>query len=306
MGIVASGAMKIGIAGWAFHRSILQQRSLTLLDFPGLARQEYGVETVELVSEFFESTTAGYLNRLRSVLEREHVTVHGIAVDQGDITNLDASARRTSLEALKQWFYVARAIGSAAIRVNTDDFEPLVDMLVANIPIPASAIGFGWAGLSASEREAKLERAIVSYAELARTAETTGIRLLLENHGGVTGEPANISRILGRIDSPWFATCPDNQNAYQNDLWEEGTRALLPRAFSVHAKVSGYDPNGIQTFSAMDGTKRTQDLTKFLAIVGAPAYRGPLFFEYNFAETDERVAASKGLAYLRTLVKADS
>ena len=51
--------MKIGIAGWAFHRSILQQRSLTLLDFPVLARQEYGVEMVELVSAFFPSTTAG-------------------------------------------------------------------------------------------------------------------------------------------------------------------------------------------------------------------------------------------------------
>jgi sugar phosphate isomerase/epimerase len=298
--------MDIGIAGWAFHRSILQQHSLTLLDFPALARQEYGVETVELVSEFFESQTSGYLNKLRKVIERERVAVHGIAVDQGDIASPDVAVRNTSIEALKQWFYAARAIGASAIRINTDDFEPLVEMLVTNQPIPASAIGFEWAGLSDSEREAKLARAIESYSELTRTAELTGVRLLMENHGGVTGEPANIARILKEIESPWFATCPDNQNAYQNDAWEDGTRVLMPRAFSVHAKISGYLADGIQTFVAMDGTRRTQDLTKFLTIVRACSYRGPLFFEYNFAETDERVGAARGLNYLRSLANASA
>jgi hypothetical protein len=78
----------------------------------------------------------------------------------------------------------------------------------------------------------------------------------------------------------------------------------LPRAFSVHAKISGYEPDGIQTFVAMDGTKRRQNLSKFLTITRESGYRGPLFFEYNFAETDERIGAAKGLAYLRSLSEA--
>src|SRR5690242_17964417 len=119
----------IGIAGWAFHRSILQARTLTLLDFPALARQVFGVGTIELVSEFFPSQTAGYLNRLRRNLEAAETGVRSIAVDQGNIASDDPAERRTSLEALKQWFHVARAIGAAAIRVNTDDFEPLVDLI---------------------------------------------------------------------------------------------------------------------------------------------------------------------------------
>ena len=115
---------EIGIAGWAFHRSILQEKTLSLLDLPSIARQWYDVQTIELVSEFFESQTAGYLNRLRRTLATEGVKVHSIAVDQGSISSADDAERRTSLEALKQWFYVAKAIGGAAIRVNTDDFEP--------------------------------------------------------------------------------------------------------------------------------------------------------------------------------------
>src|SRR5690242_17361296 len=157
----------IGIATWAFHKSILQERTLSLLDLPALARREYGVGTLELMSAYFESQTAGYLNRLRRNLETEGVRVHCIAVDQGNISTADEAERRTSLEALKQWFYVARAIGAGAIRVNTNDFEPLVEMLLGRRILPPSAILFAWDSMSTEERQAALERSIAGYAELA-------------------------------------------------------------------------------------------------------------------------------------------
>src|SRR5436305_15027981 len=107
---------EIGIACWAFYHKILQDKTLTLLELPALARQKYGVGTIELVSEFFESQTAGYLNQLRRDLESEGVRVHSIGLDHGNISTAEATERRTSLEALKQWFYVARSIGAGAIR----------------------------------------------------------------------------------------------------------------------------------------------------------------------------------------------
>jgi sugar phosphate isomerase/epimerase len=294
----------IAIAGWAVHNSILRNRTLTLLEFPALARQEYGVGTIELVSEFFPSQTAGYLNRLRRALEAEQVRVHGIAVDQGNIASADAAERRTSLEALKQWFYVARGIGASSIRVNTDDFEPLVDLIVARQPLPRAAILFTWPSLSAEQRVAAIERIVAGYQELAEVAASSGVKLLIENHGGATGSPANLAHILGRLDTPWVATCPDNQNPYENDAWEEGTRILMPRAHAVHAKVSGYDPNGIQNFASPDGSTRPQNLKRYLEIVRDAGYRGPISFEYNFAEADEHEATRKGLAYLREMVDA--
>jgi sugar phosphate isomerase/epimerase len=296
---------EIGIAGWAFHRSILQDRSLSVLDLPALGRQEYGVSIVELVSEFFESQTAGYLNRLRRALEAERVRVHGIAVDQGNIASPDEAERRTGLEALKQWFHVARAIGAAAIRVNSDDFEPLVELIVRHEPVPRGAILFSWDRLSPEERRDAVERCIAGYAELAAVAEDARVKLLIENHGGITGDPANFRQILARIPSPSFATCPDNQNPYEGDAWEEGTRTLVPRAHSVHAKISGYPPDGVQTFRSPDGSSRGQDLRRYLEIlVREGQYSGPIFLEYNFAETDEREGVRKGLPYLRELVRA--
>lgn len=294
--------MEIGIAGWAFHRSILQARSLSLLELPALARQEFGVGTVEFVSEFFASQTAGYLNRLRRALAAERVHVHAIAVDQGAIASADGAERATSLAALTQWFYVARAIGAAAIRVNTDDFEPLVDLLVARQPIPRGAILFTWPRLDAAERQAAIERAIAAYADLTVVAAATGVKLLIENHGGMTGDPANLATILGRLPSPWLATCPDNHNPYDDNAWEAGTRVLAPRAHAAHVKIAGYAADGVQVFPAPDGSERRQDLRRFLAILAEHGYQGPLNLEYNFAETDERLGVQRGLAYLRGLL----
>jgi sugar phosphate isomerase/epimerase len=294
---------EIGIACWAFHRNILQEKTLSLLDLPALARKRYGVGTIELVSEFFESQTAGYLNQLRRNLEAEGVRVHSIGLDHGNISTPDEAVRRTSLEALKQWFYVARAIGAGAIRVNTNDFEPLVEMIKNRQPIPRSAILFSWDSLSTGERQAALERSVAAYTELVALAAQTGVRLMLENHGGVTGEPDTIAQILARIDSPWFVTCPDNQNPFSENAWEAGTQTMAARAYSVQLKISGYEPDGRQTFKSPNGATRDQDLRRFLEILLVEhKYRGPLNFEYNFAEPDEYEGTRKGLAYLRGLV----
>ena len=293
--------MEIGLAGWAFHRSILQQRTLALLDFPALARQELGIDTIELVSEFFPSQTAGYLNKLRRSLEEQRLAVRSIAVDQGNISSGDVAVRRTGIEALKQWFFVARGIGAGAIRVNTDDFEPLVNLLVSQQPLPQGAIRFTWADAAPEERPRILSRVIDAYGELVEVAEATGVRVLIESHGGITGEPKNIALILDAVDSSWLATCPDNQNYYENDAWEEGTRVLAPRAYSAHAKISGYDAAGVQRFASPDGSTRPQDLKRYVEILVESGYQGPLNLEYNFAETDELVGAKRGLAYVRDM-----
>lgn len=109
----------IGIAGWIFHRSIQNDQTLTLLDLPGTC-QGLGVKTIELVSTFFPSQSTQYLNQLRSTIQDHGLHVRGIAVDVGNIANADDTTRRTDLEALKQWFYVARAVGSDEARATAD------------------------------------------------------------------------------------------------------------------------------------------------------------------------------------------
>ena len=264
---------EIGIAGWAFHRSILQDKSMTLLDLPAACR-ELGVTTIELVSTFFESQHANYLNRLRQAIAAEGQRVRNIAVDMGNIANPDDAARHTDLEAIKQWFHVARAIGAEAIRVNS--------------------------GMAAPDDAAALERITAGYKELAAEGEHAGVELLIENHGGASADPKNIQRFLDGVDSPWFRTCPDTSN-FPGDTWEEGMRVMAPLAFSCHVKAWGYDPEGRQERQDRNGQTQRHDLLASLRILKAAGYQGPLCVEYG-ALPDERESMRRTIAYLRELL----
>jgi sugar phosphate isomerase/epimerase len=268
---------EIGIAGWALNRSIREHKTLTLLQFPALARGEFGVDRIELVSTFFESQNAKYLNELRQAIEKERLKVDNIAVDTGNLASPDEATRRTDLETIKQWFHVARALGSAAIRVNTGDASP--------------------------DDKAALDRIIAGYQELAAHGAESGVKLLIENHGGASADPANIQLILDKLDTPWFATCPDVNNFY-GDTWEQGMRIMAPRAFAVHIKNSSYSPDGWQEARARDGSTRRFNLKESLRILKQSGYSGPLNFEYNSAESDEKVGIRKGIEYTREMLAA--
>jgi sugar phosphate isomerase/epimerase len=269
--------MEISIAGWAVNRSIREQKSLTLMDFPKMAREEFGVDTVELVSTFFESQSARYLNELRQELERQRLKVHNIAVDTGNLSSADETTRRTDIEPIKQWFHVARALGSAAIRVNTGDAQP--------------------------DDQPAIARIIDGYRELAEHGQQSGVKLLIENHGGASSDPANIKQILDSVNTEWFATCPDVNN-FVGETWEEGMRVMAPRAFAVHIKNSSYSPDGWQESQARDGSTRRFNVKECLRILKDAGYKGPLNFEYNLAEQDERVGIRKGIEYTRQMLAA--
>lgn len=263
----------IGIAGWAFHRSILQEKSMTLLDLPRVTKS-LGANTIELVSSFFPSQSAQYLNELRAAIEEQGQRVRSIAVDMGNIANPDESARRTDLEALKQWFHLAKAIGSEAIRINSGAAAP-------------------------SDREA-ITRITEGYRELAAEAAHTGIYLLIENHGGASADPANLKAFLDGVDSPWFRACPDTGN-FVGDTWEVGMEIMAPRAFSCHVKVFSYHADGQQTWTGRDGQPRSYNLIRCLRQLRQVGYSGPLCVESGASAT-ELESARDAMRYVEGLL----
>jgi sugar phosphate isomerase/epimerase len=263
----------IGIAGWLFYRSILRDRTMTLLELPD-ACAALGVTTVELVSTFFASQDAKYLNQLRLALTERGLHVQNIAVDMGDIATTDEAARRTSIEALKQWFHVARAVGSEAIRVNSGEASP--------------------------SDSAAIDRICQGYRELAEEAAHTGVYLLIENHGGASADPKNIETFLSRVDSPWFRACPDTAN-FVGDTWEEGMQIMAPHAFTCHVKVYTQNADGVQRWTARDGTVRTYDLRRSLTILKEAGYQGPLCIEAGPSESESE-SGRDAIRYVRELL----
>jgi len=270
---VATFGAELGIAGWIFQRSIRVDQTMTLLELPKVCRS-LGVGTIELVSTFFVSQSAQYLNELRTAIAEQELRVRNIAVDMGNLANPDAAARQTDIEALKQWFHVARAIGSEAIRVNSGAADPTDHLALA--------------------------RSIEGFRALAEAAGQTGVYLLIENHGGATADPRNVQEILDKVESPWFRTCPDSSN-FTPDLWDEGMRILAPRAFSCHVKVMSYSPDGEQRWTYRDGAPRECNLNRFFEILRKANYTGPICLEGGATGADLDNARD-GLAYVRGLL----
>src|SRR5262245_56457243 len=60
------GDFKISLAEWSLHKALFGKQ-LTNLDFPRVAREDYGIEAVEYVNQFFKDKAhdEGYLKDLR-------------------------------------------------------------------------------------------------------------------------------------------------------------------------------------------------------------------------------------------------
>jgi sugar phosphate isomerase/epimerase len=246
---------------------------MTMLDLPAVCK-ELGVGTIELVSTFFESQSANYLNSVRDSIEAQGLKVRNIAVDTGNLANADDRVRRTDTETIKQWFHVARAVGSEAIRVNS--------------------------GAASPDDKAAIERIIAGYRELAQEAEQNGVYLLIENHGGASADPKNIKAFLDQVGSPWFRACPDTSN-FPGNTWEEGMLVMAPYAFSAHIKAWNYDPQGLQSRIDREGQTVSHDLNRSLRILKDAGYTGPLNVEYG-ASDDEKQGTRDTIAYVKQLL----
>ena len=100
----------ISLAQWSLHQA-LGAGELDHLDFPGVARREFGIDAVEYVNSFFKDSgrDQGYLLTLKDRCEAEGVRSLLIMCDgEGRIGDPDDAARTTAVENHFRWVEAAR------------------------------------------------------------------------------------------------------------------------------------------------------------------------------------------------------
>ncbi len=211
--------MKIGVAGWSLHRRF-QGESLKLIDFPEQAKKEFGVKGIEFNSPFFESLEDGYLKKLRERIEENEMEVVNIAVDnEGDLASTNEETRRKAVQNHKKWIYIAKEIGSPSFRANT--------------------------GGPKIVNEEAIKKCTKSFTELSREAEREGITVLIENHGGISGDPDIIVRIMEEVGKG-IGTCPDFGN-FPDETRYQDLEKIAKYAKCAHAKFYEFDEKGEDT-----------------------------------------------------------
>ncbi|MEJ0054272.1 MAG: sugar phosphate isomerase/epimerase family protein [Bacteroidota bacterium] len=270
---------KISLAEWSFHRA-LKAKELDNLDFPAKAKNDFGISAVEYVNQFFKDKAkdTAYLTELKKRCDDNGVTSVLIMVDnEGAMADLDAKKRVKAIENHYQWVDAAKFLGCHSIRVN--------------------CFGEG-------SREEVAKAGIDGLHKLSEYAQTAGINVIVENHGGMTSDGKWLSGVITSVGMPNCGTLPDFGNfctkREKGDMWDSkcleyydrylGTTELMPFAKGVSAKTYDFDDQGncIET-----------DYMKILPIVKAAGYTNYIGIEYEGEKLSEPEGIKATLALLK-------
>lgn len=259
----------ISLAEWSLHRTLFANQ-LDHLDFPKVARQDYGIEAIELVNQFFKDKARdqAYLGELKKRADGLGVKILLIMVDgEGALGQPDAAKRKQAVENHYKWVEAARHLNCHSIRVNAET-----------------------EGVGTPEEQA--ERAADGLRQLALFAAKHGLNVLVENHGGLSSNGAWLAGVMKKVNLPNCGTLPDfgNFRVREGEEYDryKGVAELMPFAKAVSAKSHDFDAEGNEIHT---------DYRRMMKIVLNAGYRGYVGIEYegNRLSEPEGIRATKAL-----------
>ena len=174
----------ISLAQWALVDE-MRKGKWKNLDFPKIAREDFGLNGIEFVNTLFEVPTAQYLAQLKQNAKDHDVTMVLIMVDaEGDGCEPTAKLRKQFGINHRKWIDIAHYLGCHSIRTNCRGPE------------------------NADKKEA-LKWAAESYNMLLEYAMQAKISVVIENHGGLSNDPDWMVDLMEEVDNLYFGTYPD-------------------------------------------------------------------------------------------------
>lgn len=265
----ASSPFSISLAEWSLHRA-LEAGRLNHLDFPKVARQDFGIEAIELVNTFFKDKARDrkYLGEFKKRAEDFGVKILLIMCDhEGALGDADETLRKNAVENHYQWLEAAKFLGCHSIRVNAQS--------------------------SGTEMEQR-DRVADGLRRLSEHAAGLGLNVLVENHGAFSSNGSWLASLIKTVNLPNCGTLPDFGNFKLADGREYdrygGVAEMMPFAKAVSAKSHEFDAAGNET---------KIDYLRMLRIVLGAGYHGYLGIEYS----GERLSETEGIRATKQLLE---
>lgn len=270
---------EISLAEWSLHKALFAKQ-LDNLDFPLVARRDYGIGAVEYVNQFFKDKAedTAYLNELLKRCRDNNVKNHLIMCDgEGNLGELDDKKRLQAVQNHYKWVNAAKHLGCATIRVN--------------------AYGEG-------SRDAVQKAAIDGLGRLGEYAAKENINVIVENHGSYSSDGQWLSAVMRSVNKKNVGTLPDFGNfcirreggaqwgakcVEEYDRYK-GVQEMMPFAKGVSAKSYNFDEQGncIET-----------DYTRMLKVVKDAGFRGYIGIEYE----GDKLSESDGIKATKRLLE---
>jgi L-ribulose-5-phosphate 3-epimerase len=174
----------ISLAQWALVDE-MRAGKFKNLDFPRIAREDFGLNGIEFVNTLFELPTETYLKQLK-----QNAASHGVEMvlimvdDEGDGCAATKEGRKEFEVFHRKWVDIAHYLGCQAVRTNCR-------------------------GPQGVNREDALEWAAESYTLLLDYAKPANINIVIENHGGVSNDAEWMIALIKKLARPELGTYPD-------------------------------------------------------------------------------------------------
>lgn len=253
---------KISLAEWSLHRSLRDaSKNITNLDFPRITKEEFGIDAVEYVNQFFKdkANDQKYLTELKTRCDDLGVKSLLIMCDgEGQLGDPDEAKRKTAVENHHRWVDAAKFLGCHSIRVNAG---------------------------SRGSYEEQMKLAADGLRSLSEYAKPHGLNVIVENHGGLSSNGAWLAATIAKTEMDNCGTLPDFGNFYLTrgdnpEMYDryKGVEELMPAAKAVSAKSHDFDA---------DGNEIHTDYFKMMEIVLRHGYHGYVGIEYEGGKVSE-------------------
>ena len=242
---------RISLAQWSLHKTLFAGK-LDNRDFARVAKEDYGIEAIEYVNQFWmdKAKDAAYAAELKKRAEDLGVKTLLIMCDrEGDLGDSDEKKRTAAVENHYKWVEAAKELGCHSIRVNAASDKKL-----------------------SFEDQQKL--AADGLRRLSEFAAPYGLNVIVENHGGLSSNGKWLAGVMKLVDRKNCGTLPDFGNFKISEAEEydryQGVDELMPFAKAVSAKSQEFDADGNETrtdyFKMMEIVVRKYDYHGYCGI----------------------------------------
>ena len=246
------GKLRLSLAAYSMRKYLADskqgKKSMDLFDFVDFCYQ-LGLPGTELTSYYFpEDVNDAYILKLKRHCHLRGITPSGGAI-RNDFCQKDTSKVQQDIEHTKLWTDRYAMLGAPAIRIFAG----------------TQPAGDSW--------EATIARCVEGCRTVSKYAESKGVWMALENHGGVTTKAEGLLEIVKQVDSPYFGVNFDCGNFRSADPYAE-LAAIAPYAVNAQLKVD----------LSREGKKEDTDLERVLKILRDVGYSGWVALEYEASE----------------------
>jgi len=230
-------------------RDEIRAGKLSLLTIGEFYKDTLGIRGVSLNDMYFKSWDESYLQQIVDNIKANDRVVTCLIME-GNLASANPEQRKKQIESNTAKLKAAAVLGAPVVRMNL------------------GAVGPG-------EDNAKegVGRCVAALKEMLPVARDLGVRITIENHGGVSGTVESILAVIQGTDPKWVGSLLDFGNPPVNENPEVFGR-LAPFAYHTHAKLAAFKP---------DGEATNGDYSALLGILKKIKYPGAVSVEWEGA-----------------------